>query len=223
MKTVNVDLDGVVYPWHEVMAEWVWNSITGTEWNPYETKTGYVWEGFDEWPLPFPAPTGWNFEEEWDLLPKQFYNHFRQGVEAGYVWRAGTPIEGAVKGLWELDEAGYYIRLVTKRLVHKFNHATILKSTSEWLDRWNVPYHEIAVMGKHSSKGMFKADLAIDDNVKHIREYQKASIKAVLLDRPWNGGAGKLTRVKTWGEFVGLATRQTVSDREQIETSSSSS
>lgn len=212
MFTVNIDLDGVVYRWHEVMAEWVWLTKTGVEWNPYETRTGIVWEEEEHWPLPFPAPNKWNFEHDWGLKEAEFYSMFRKGVEAGYVWRAGEPVTNSVEGLWELDAGGAYIRLVTKRLVHKFNHALIQKSTVEWLDKWNVPYHEIAYLGKYSSKGEFRCEYALDDNPQHIREYGRVGLGAHLLTRPWNENI-KLNksarRVASWDEFVAdvLATR----------------
>lgn len=177
---INVDLDGCVYPWHEVMALWCWE-LRGAS---TDTVTLWDWDYHNE--LPLPAPTRWGFEGQWGMTEDELNAAARLGIERGFVWHQGKPIPGSVASLWRLSSEGYYIRLVTQRLVHKNNHAEVQQATAKWLDNWNVPYHEIIYMGKGSTKGEFHADFAIDDNVNNVVDMRAEGIDAYLLERPWN-------------------------------------
>ncbi len=203
MLTINMDLDGVIYPWHEVTAEWV-KMIT----NP-NSKKMYDWDSGKQ---AMPVPDKWDLEKTWGLTDAEFKAMFESGVKSGYIWRTGEPREGAQAMMWALDGAGFYIRIVTKRLVHKTNHALVQQVTSEWLDYWNIPYHEIVYVGNQSSKGEFSCDMAVDDYEKHITQYEEAGCAMPLLvRRPWNADSefhqqtgytvDKLSEVATLGSL----------------------
>lgn len=177
-QIINVDLDGVVYPWHEVFALYCYSMYGGEGHNKF-----YDWDFGQEMPLR--SPTSWDFWQQWGMTEGQFMATFRRGVDDGFIWTEGRPLYAAQDALWRLDEYGFYIRLVTKRLVHKNSHAQVQQATSAWLDKWNIPYHEIVYVGK-SGKDSFSADFAIDDNPVHYYEMKEAGIDAYLLRRTWN-------------------------------------
>ena len=198
MKVINVDLDGVVYPWHEIMALWCWE-LAGNDIASFNTE----WEWDHGNYLPYPAPNKWDFAAQWGMTEAELHSAARLGVDANVVWSQGKPIAGSVQGLWDLDNAGFYIRLVTQRLVHKNNHSVVQSATAKWLDRWNVPYHELIYMGHKSSKGDYRAGYAIDDSISNVNVMRKAGIDAYLLERPWNlKERGVIPTVIAWSELV---------------------
>lgn len=201
MKTVNIDLDGVVYPFHEVMA--IYTFQKNGDYDNVDFK--YDWDYAES--MPYPAPSLWGFMGDWGLTPQQFDSLFRLGVDEGVVWTQGNPIKNSVNSLWELNDAGVYIRIVTHRLVHKNNHAQVQKATADWLDKWNVPYHEIVYVGNGSSKAHFIADYALDDKPQNVMEMNRiAYMDAYLLDRPWNRDFETDQRLYDWRSFVDIVT-----------------
>lgn len=175
---INIDLDGVIYPWHEVFSLYTYSMYDD---NPHTGE--YDWDFGNMFPLP--SPNGWNFGPQWGLTNKEFMELFRRGVDDGFIWTEGRPLPTSQNAMWRLDDYGYYLRIVTKRLVHKNNHAQVQRVTSEWLDKWNIPYHEIVYVGS-SGKDSFGADFAIDDNPAHYFEQKEAGVDAYLLYRTWN-------------------------------------
>lgn len=222
MKTVNIDLDGVVYPFHEVMAIYTFQK-TG-DYDNVDFK--YDWDYADS--MPYPAPATWGFTGEWNLTPKQFDSLFRLGVEEGVVWTQGNPLKGSVDSMWELDDAGFYLRIVTHRLNHKNLHNRAQQATADWLDRWNVPYHEIVYAGNGAAKADVRADFALDDKPMNVMDWNmQETADAYLLDRPWNRDFETDNRLHDWRSFVdicigtydGLETWEVDSD-EQLPTDS---
>ncbi len=201
MITVNVDLDGVVYPFHEVMALWTWQLRGEKDWT-----NSWEWDTAPEMPLP--APSKWDFQDQWGMSEGEFQSAFRLGVDSDFVWTVGSPLGGSVAELWRLSDAGVYIRIVTQRLVHKNNHATVQEKTARWLDKWNVPYHEILYVGPKSSKSDFRADYAIDDNASIVEDYLSSSdVEAYLYERPWNEDTN-LPNVYGWEEFTAIVLKE---------------
>lgn len=188
---INVDLDGVVYPWHETMADWLYVNLAATD------SPSHLWE--DGHYRSFPEPTQWFFEgNEWGLSDGEFKNWFRLGVKDGYIWKTGTPIEGASKYMWQLSDRGHYIRIVTTRLVHNFGHQMSIDSTTEWLDRWNIPYRSIAFLGIADEKFDYKCDIAVDDNIDNLRDSD------ILFGRKWSERPFEVRVANNWQEVFGI-------------------
>lgn len=196
-KTINIDLDGCVYPFSEAYS-WFLASLRNHEPDEvYDYGMGLYGA--------YPAPKTWHFYDEWDVSFSEFISSFRRGVEKGYIWGQGLPLEGSVETLHRLSQDDFNLRIVTHRLVHKFNHQQTIKLTADWLEEWNVPYHEIIFQGMHAEKDNYAADFAIDDKPKNVELMREAGVEAVLLDRPWNTDS-KLPRVFGWGDFYGMVT-----------------
>lgn len=182
MALINIDLDGVVYPFHDVYREWL------------------IRNGYDEFDVSVAHFTAW---EMWDALGMSYgewQGEFRRGVADGYIWEQGEPIEDSKKYLWKLSDDGHNLRIVTRRLVHKFNHARSVETTVHWLDRHNIPYHDIVFIGFKHNKEHYPCDFAIDDNPEHVAEQLRNKTRAYLFSQPWNQKS-TLPRVNSWKEF----------------------
>ena len=87
---VGIDLDSCVYPFPEVWREWA---------------------GLDV------RPAGcWDFFKEDGYTEPQFLEIFEEGVDAGFIFAVGNPIEGAIEALQELRKQGHTVHIVTESL-----------------------------------------------------------------------------------------------------------
>lgn len=170
----NVDLDGVIYPWHEVFKTYA------------EETLGYE----------LPEITHWDFYEDWGLSLGGFKNLFRRGVEYAELWNQPVPPEpGAVETLWKLSDRGVYIRIVTHRLAHKFGHRLAVHQTVDWLDRWSIPYRSLVVIG-NEPKTNYPCDVMIDDSPANLfQATQQGDAETIRYRKPWNEGEDYCTYV----------------------------
>jgi capsule biosynthesis phosphatase len=82
------------------------------------------------------------------------------------------PVPGAVNGIKDLRDSGYYIIIYTARRMktHSANVGKILadvgKVTLDWLDKYDIPYDEI-----HFGKPW--ADVYIDDNAYRFESWDQ--------------------------------------------------
>ena len=208
MQTIlNIDLDGVVYQFHTPLAVFMeMNGRPGP--NALERGTDGAFTGSS-----YPEPRRWGFFREWNMSEGEWNSWFRRAVEGGYVWAKGEPIEGAVEYLWRLSDDGYFIRLVTTRLVHPFNHAFAVSATVGWLDKYNVPYRGLCFLGSGERKSSFEGALLLDDNLDNVRDYENnAKGFAVIFSQPWNddpdGEYEDIRRVVSWEQFYKLVKRE---------------
>ncbi len=189
---INIDLDGVVYPWSTVFGEWV-NMLDSSQ----ET----------------PTPTRWSFHEEWGMPFGQWMNAFRRGVEYGHIWVEGEPIRGAVKNLWRLSDDEYHIRLVTNRLVHPFGHGRAIVATVTWLDKWNVPYRSFAAISDEDKSG-YNAACLVDDNMDNVMEFVTTTGNlGILFDTPANSQLEpfegmNMVRARGWNDVYKIITER---------------
>lgn len=180
-QVINVDLDGVVYDFKGFMANWF-------------IERGVMDEFFD-W-----QETTWNFWEDWGVPYGLYEREFRTALSDGNLWKTGDAIPGASEYLWRLHDDGYYIRIVTRRLVHSGLHSRAISNTSCWLDTARIPYWEIVFLGPNDRKGVFQADYAIDDNPNYVLDQNAAGITTFLFEQSHNRNT-PWQRVKTWEEF----------------------
>lgn len=191
---LNIDLDGVIYPFIDVFRRYL------TEKKAYGTLTFIDQITFREFGGTPPVPTQWNAWEDWGMPKEQWMSEFRRGVNDGFIWSDGEPIEGAVDGMWQLDDAGYFLRIVTNRLVLKASHRETLFATAMWLDKFNIPYHSLCMLGGESKATLTGVGL-LDDKPENVDEYKWAP--AYLFSQPWNAGyEGEATIVDGWGQAV---------------------
>lgn len=204
MRTIlNIDLDGVVYQFHSQLASFI--EMNGRP-GPNALLPGFE---VDFTGSSYPEPQEWGLFEEWNMSEGEWRSWFRRAVESGHLWAEGKPIDGAVEYLWRLSDAGYFIRLVTTRLVHPFNHAFAISATVKWLDKCNIPYRGICFLGPGEKKSSFEGALLLDDNLENARDYEdNAKGFAVIFTQPWNsdpdGQCKDIRRVGSWAEFYRL-------------------
>lgn len=175
MKIVNVDLDGVVYPFHLALEQ-------------FALKYRLI---ADDGDLQLPDVNQWNMWEDWGISYGQWKSVFRKGVEQGVVWGMGQPIYKSVESLWRLSDAGWNIRITTHRLVHKFGHHAAITQTADWLEQHNVPFWDICFLGK-SPKSTLYANAIVDDNLQNVVEFRETwpDSVCILFDQPWNQEEG---------------------------------
>jgi len=117
------------------------------------------------------------------------------------------PLKEAVEAVSELAKK-HKIIIITGRA------ESSEKKTRAWVKK-NLPmikdiffirkvYHETP-KNKADVCKKINADILIDDNLNHVHNCNRAGVKAILIDYPWNRNAklGKLIqRVKSWKEIV---------------------
>jgi 5'(3')-deoxyribonucleotidase len=180
---INVDLDGVVYDFHKQFTKYISLLVNG----------GWL----------MPEPITWEFWHEWNMSHDEWKGWFRKGIEDKEIWWKGDAISGAAHNLWKLSGDGHTIRIVTYRLVHKFNHAASIQATVSWLDDNNIPYHDIAFLSHRTSKNDIRADVVLDDNPNYLPAgLESNGARGVLFERPWNRTAVRdYYSVDSWDNF----------------------
>lgn len=196
---VNVDLDNVLYDFHSALEGYV-RSVEPERWLRRSP--------FTETLMSAPAPTQWEFWNDWNMSYGEWRSWFRRGVEAGQVWWQGDPLLGAVEYMWRISDDGHDIRIVTDRLVHKFSHKLAVEATVNWLDDHNIPYRYLAFeKNKHIFADRFS--VLVDDKLDNVLSFArfhpylgKVEELAALFVQPWNQSAetAGLARVRSWEE-----------------------
>ena len=191
MPVVNVDLDGVVDDFHSAMDRIMEPRMV---YNPH-TKDRKTYRTNSNSPV-------WEVWEHLDIPKGQWLDDFRRGVQHGEIWATDPVVEGAREGLWFLSDAGFDIRIVTTRLVHKFGHKVTIQKTAEWLENNSIPYRTICFLGPNETKTDFTSHYAIDDNPDNLNPNIPGSF---IFSRPWNLGRddNHITRVSDWSDFTG--------------------
>lgn len=196
---INVDLDGVIYPFTDVLAASNelhgrfgprrTDPLTGVTLLPNALPVGFN-AALMNTPLggTYPRPSEWNFWTQWGMTEGEWNMFFRRGVEYGTVWSEGIPYDGVVPFLWQLSDDEYHIRIVTKRLTHQFGHRKAINVTADWLDRYAIPYRSIAFLGDDEDKSSYPAHCLIDDNPEYVYDFvgQVEGSVGVVVHRNWN-------------------------------------
>jgi 5'(3')-deoxyribonucleotidase len=104
-------------------------------------------------------------------------------------------IEGASETLWELSDAGVYIRVLTHRLFHNGDHRSVTTDTVGWLDdgppgtvlspgrRNFIPYRDLCFV---SNKPEINASLYIDDGPHNIISLREAGANVLIFNQLYN-------------------------------------
>lgn len=146
-----------------------------------------------------PYPSQWDMSEQWGMTSDELLGWFREfTIERRY--RDLPVIEGAADTLWRLHEAGVHIRIITHRLFIPDLHDIFVADTGHWLQKSNIPFWDVCIMGKGGRKYDVGADIYIDDS-PHVIEALRENRKAVLIyNRVYNQGYPGVPRVHNWAE-----------------------
>lgn len=153
-----------------------------------------------------PISKSWNIHGDWGIPKGLWAKLFREGVRDGVIWGPDEPmIPGALEGMWELSDAGYWIRIITHRLAHTNDYDLAAKQTIEWLRLHGFPYRSIAVIGAEP-KSNYLARALVDDGAHNIKAWLEAGLQnAIVFDQPWNHDLGDAyIRARGWKEVVPL-------------------
>lgn len=154
------------------------------------------YRGFSAFDLP--DSLTWNFwKDQWGMTMDEFLGYCNDGVDAGVVFGWGQPEDGTAGVLYELQERGHTIHLVTHRM---FGDRSV-QNTEDWLKQNNIPFDTITFA---KDKTVIPVDLFFEDNVDNYNALVDAGTAAVLFDRPWNQDATDATRVYNWYDFETL-------------------
>lgn len=147
-----------------------------------------------------PKITDWDISIPWKISSDELSELFRGFTEAR-LYRDLPVVEGASEAMWRLHEAGVHLRIITHRLFLPGLHNVFMEDTGHWLQKNDLPFWDICVMGKGGRKFDVGADVYLDDGphvVEALRDHGKL---VVVFDRPYNQHlAGP--RARNWGEVV---------------------
>jgi 5'(3')-deoxyribonucleotidase len=124
----------------------------------------------------------WDFEE-WGLSGDEFQRLHRVAVLEHRMFRTMPVMPGAADALWQLSDAGVWIRLITHRLYVNWGHAVVLEDTAAWLDTAGIPYRDICFLGQ---KPQVEANVYLDDAPHNIEALRAAGNEAIVFDQPYN-------------------------------------
>jgi 5'-nucleotidase len=137
---------------------------------------------------------------EWGLDPDQFERAHRDAVVEDRIFRDMAPLPGVSDALWQLSDAGVWIRIITHRLVFNGIHEVSAADTATWLDRNRIPYRDLCFIGDKPTVG---ADLYVDDSPDKVLALRAAGRTAIVFDQPYNRTLPG-PRVRGWPELAAL-------------------
>lgn len=147
----------------------------------------------------YPDPDTYAFDNWGEDFVTNFKQYHGEAVEAG-LYQHLEVYENASERLWQLNDAGYHIRVISARFTRKHQHTQILRTTGEFLDAHNIPFRDIAIT---SLKTDIFADVYLDDSPKNIQAFQDKGANYIIFDRSYNQGLPG-DRVFNWDECYNL-------------------
>lgn len=146
----------------------------------------------------FKTPKTYNLAESgWFTSYDEFKKLHGEAVEAGLFTELKL-IKNARTVLWELQQSGYEINVVTSRFVNKGQHQTVVSQTAAALDNNRIPYDNLLFL---ADKTRFLADAYIDDAPHNIEALTAAGRTVVAFTQPYNQGMDVSLRVSDWNEL----------------------
>jgi 5'-nucleotidase len=142
--------------------------------------------------------TRWDAYSEWGLTFEQFEEAHRRAVVEDRIFREMAPLPGVSEALWELSDAGVWIRIITHRLIFNGAHEVSAADTAWWLDHHRIPYRDLCFIGDKPDVG---ADVYVDDSPRNVLSLRAAGRTTLVFDQAYNRHlAGP--RVHDWGEIT---------------------
>lgn len=178
---IGVDLDGVCYDFAQAFKAWVVHR-TGRD------------------PLTMPDPTCWEFFSAWGLSLEEFLLLFHEGVDAGWVYGRGAPMEGTKEALASLRADGHRLHVVTDR-GSMGREGAAEASTREWLHAEGLVVDSLTVS---KDKTVVPTHVFVEDLPTNAAALALAGRRVVLLDRLWNQDFEHpgVTRVQDWARAL---------------------
>ncbi|MEX0592670.1 MAG: hypothetical protein WD358_01005 [Nitriliruptoraceae bacterium] len=130
-----------------------------------------------------PAQTVMDAYSEWGLTFAEFEEAHRRAVVEDRMFRTVSPTPNVSEVLWELSDAGMWIRIITHRLLFNGIHEVSAADTAWWLDHHHIPYRDLCFIGDKPGVG---ADLYIDDSPRVITALRTAGRSVIIFDQPYN-------------------------------------
>lgn len=146
-----------------------------------------------------------------NFKPKKMFGISRKSLDSFIMDREleiiteTVPIPGAIETLKELS-GSHKIHLVSART------PLYTGQTISWLDKYNVPYDHLRLLGQHDKRGAcldLCVDLFIEDNKKNAIQVSSCGIPVLLLNATYNRGRlpDMVTRVYSWDEIKDYISR----------------
>ena len=141
---------------------------------------------------------------QWGLTFEAFEAAHRRAVAEDRMFRRMAPLPGVSEALWELSDAGVWIRVITHRLLFSGTHEVSAADTAWWLDAHDIPYRDLCFIG---DKPIVGADLYVDDSPHNLLALRAAGKTAIVFDQPYNRQLPG-PRARSWDEVVRLVRAQ---------------
>lgn len=179
---LGLDLDGVVFDYESAVRERFAKML-----------------GVD--PAHLGPQTAWSLVESgWPLRDENHFAALHTAAVRGGMFAEMPMIPGAAQHLWQLSDAGVYIRVVTHRLGFKGIHAAAAGDTVTALDRNMIPYRDLTFVADKPAVG---ADVYIDDAPHNVLKLRAAGGYTIVFDQLYNRHIDG-PRARNWAEVVEL-------------------
>ncbi len=166
----------------------------------------------DRDPDTLPPQTVLDAYSEWGLAFEEFEQAHTRAVLEDRMFRRMEPLAGVSEGLWQLSDAGVWIRIITHRLLFNWAHETSAADTAYWLDTHRIPYRDLCFIGDKPNVG---ADLYVDDSPGNIVALREAGRAAIVFDQPYNRHLPG-PRATGWTDVVARVEAELSARRRQI-------
>jgi 5'-nucleotidase len=134
-------------------------------------------------PATLPRQTVLDQFTEWGLDAESFAEVHRTAVVEDEIFRHMTPMPGVSEALWELSDAGVWIRIITHRLCVNWAHETTAADTAAWLDAQRIPYRDLCFIGAKPDVG---ADIYVEDSPHNVLALRRDGHHTIVFDQPYN-------------------------------------
>ncbi len=179
MARIGLDLDGVVYDFAGSLRKWLIDHGYGTA-------------------ADFPSTTRWSFYEDWGFSLQEFKGLCDEGVDAGYIFRIGAPIDRFRLGdQTRLRQAGHTLHAVTDRSFGRPGASQL--ATMDWLERHGIWPDSITYT---ADKASVRLDYLLDDKPENVEALLETGCRAFLRDQPWNQHATHLPRLHSVADYI---------------------
>lgn len=155
--------------------------------------------------------TDWSFVKSgWPLRDERHFLEAHATAVSEGLFRTMKPYDGMSQALWDLSDAGVYVRVLTNRLIVKGHHIQALADTAAWLDvldgperdgvpAQRVPYRDLCFA---ADKARVDADAYIDDAPHNIEALHAAGKTVIVMHQRYNAHieVPDRMRVRNWQE-----------------------
>lgn len=182
---VGVDLDGVLYNFHQAFIDY----LTVSELHgKYIVKYAF---------------NDWNFFKHWGMTQEEFVAVCNKGVDAGVIFRGPTR-KRAASAIRRIKRAGHEIHIVTDR---SFGESPLASqyATLDWLAEHKIPYDSITFS---ADKTVVPTDIFVEDKLENYDALDAAGTEVYLINRPWNRREDNRRRISGITEFANIVTER---------------